>query len=51
MKKIFPIILGALLLALTPLLAGAAHPPVTLYDGHGNRIIDQLDDSEIVRTG
>ncbi|MCK5916660.1 MAG: hypothetical protein KAG92_11015 [Deltaproteobacteria bacterium] len=48
MKKILPMILGALLLALVPIMAAAAHPPVTLYDGQGNRIIDQLDDSEIV---
>ncbi|MCK5681285.1 hypothetical protein KAI46_10800 [bacterium] len=48
MKKFLPMIFGALLLALVPMLAAAAHPPVTLYDGQGNRIIDQLDDSEIV---
>ncbi len=46
MRKVKTLILGALLLALTPLLATAAHPPVVLYDTQGNRIIDQLNDND-----
>ncbi|MBN2808837.1 MAG: hypothetical protein JXR80_05020 [Deltaproteobacteria bacterium] len=46
MKKLIPIILGAFLMALAPLLASAAHPPVVLYDTQGNRIIDQLNDAD-----
>ncbi len=48
MKKALSLICAAWLLALLPLTAGAAHPPVTLYDYQGNRIIDQLDSSDTV---
>ena len=48
MKKTLSLICAAWLLALLPLTAGAAHPPVTLYDYQGNRIIDQLDNSDTV---
>ncbi len=48
MKKILPTILGALLLALVPIMAAAAHPPVVLYDNQGNSIISQLNDDDPV---
>lgn len=48
MRKVQTLILGALLLALTPLLATAAHPPVVLYDSQGNSIISQLNDDDPV---
>ncbi len=41
-------ILGAILLALVPIIAAAAHPPVVLYDSQGNSIISQLNDDELV---
>jgi hypothetical protein len=48
MKKIVPMILGALMLALVPIMAAAAHPPVVLYDNQGNSIISQLSDGDTV---
>jgi hypothetical protein len=48
MKKIVPMILGALMLALVPIMAAAAHPPVVLYDNQGNSIISQLSDDGTV---
>ncbi len=48
MKKALILISAAALLALLPFNAGAAHPPVTLYDYQGNRIIDQLDPDDTV---
>ncbi len=50
MKKTLSLICVAWLFALLPLTAGAAHPPVTLYDYQGNRIIDQLSSSDTVTT-
>ncbi|HDS15166.1 MAG TPA: hypothetical protein ENN66_00770 [Proteobacteria bacterium] len=33
---------------LLPTVIWAAHPPVVLYDRQGNRIVDQLDESDTV---
>jgi len=48
MKKALSLICAAGILILLPLVAIAAHPPVVLYDYQGNRIIDQLSDSDTV---
>jgi len=48
MKKTLSLVCAAWLFALLPLTAGAAHPPVTLYDYQGNRIIDQLNNGDTV---
>ncbi len=50
MKKAGLIFLGAWFLLIMGVAVNPAwaHPPVTLYDYNGNRIIDQLDDGDTV---
>ena len=48
MKKFLTLICATWFVSMLPLQAEAAHPPVTLYDYQGNRIVDQLDDSDTV---
>ena len=50
MKKVVFTVFGAWLLLVLGTAGNAAwaHPPVTLYDYNGNRIIDQLDDGDTV---